>query len=125
LTGAIVERELMAYIDGRSATIRVSIGKPGPVSYGGDPKNHHKCPYQIDGIDRGTVRYICGLDSMQALVLCLQFVGAELRRHQRAMRLTWNGDKDLGFPRLRIQAAPKGRNVKARHGSAGTAKPKK
>lgn len=119
MRNVMVERELTAIVNGISKQVIVRIGKPVPVAYRGDPLNHYECPYQITGLGRDAVHYICGLDSMQALVLCLQFIGTELERQKREMKLTWVGERNLGFPKLRIAPAPKGRNERARHGSAG------
>lgn len=60
----------------------------------------YRCEYQIVGIGSGTVRYAMGEDSMQALVLTLQTIGADLYTSEAAKegRLTWFGSPNLGFP---------------------------
>ena len=52
---------------------------------------------------RGEVKHICGVDSVQALVLSLQMVGAQLYcfAEYEAGRLSWECGAvkgDLGFP---------------------------
>ena len=96
----IAEREL-EITDGR--TVRVLIGQPQPFP---DDGGSFYCPYQILGISNKNirytenVRYMGGVDSVQALVLTLQAVGAELYTSDeaRAGTLTWLGQRNLGFP---------------------------
>jgi hypothetical protein len=69
--------------------------KPAPVDW--------VCPYQTVGIGSGRVRCGYGGDAVQALVLALQMVGAELYTcpEYEAGRLTWDWGRvkgDLGFP---------------------------
>ncbi len=61
------------------------------------------CPYQTIGIGSGRVGISYGIDSIQALVLALSMVGAELYTSEeyKAGRLTWDCGAvkgDLGFP---------------------------
>ena len=74
--------------------VTVSIKQPVPDD------DDYKCEYQIVGIGSGKVRYAIGADSMQALVLALQKIGADLYASEAAKqgRLTWFGSLDLGFP---------------------------
>lgn len=74
----------------------VSVGIKRPVLEDGP----YKCEYQIVGIGDGKVRAAMGGDSMQALVLALQAIGAELYTSEDAKegRLTWFGSPNLGFP---------------------------
>lgn len=75
---------------------KVTVGISRPVSDNGP----YKCEYQILGIGSGKVRYAMGEDSMQALVLALELIGAHLYTSSAAKegRLTWFGSRDLGFP---------------------------
>ena len=71
--GAIIaERQL--YLDDE-ASVGVRIGMPIT-----DESDHPMsgCPYQIDGIGSGKVRFAYGEDRVQALWLALQMVGADL-----------------------------------------------
>lgn len=92
----IASRELT--LDG-STKVTVLIGKPqckpAPVDW--------YCPYQTVGVGSGRVRCGYGGDSVQALVLALSMVGAELycSAEYEAGRLSWDWGAvkgDLGFP---------------------------
>jgi hypothetical protein len=74
--------------------VTVGIKRPVP-GYGA-----YKCEYQIVGIGSGELRGVIGEDSMQALVLALQTIGAVLYTSEAAKegRLTWFGSPNLGFP---------------------------
>jgi hypothetical protein len=74
----------------------VTVGIKRPVPDDGP----YKCEYQIVGMGSGKVRYAMGEDSMQALVLALQTIGADLYTSEAAKegRLTWFGSRNLGFP---------------------------
>lgn len=74
--------------------VTVSIKRPAPDD------GPYKCEYQIVGIGGGNVQYAMGEDSMQALVLALQMIGADLYTSEAAKegRLTWYGSRNLGFP---------------------------
>lgn len=39
---------------------------------------------------------------MQALVLAIQMVGAELHLRYKDLRFTWLGNSDLGFPKPEV-----------------------
>ncbi|MCE9524064.1 MAG: hypothetical protein K8S25_16730 [Alphaproteobacteria bacterium] len=62
----------------------------------------YRCEYQIIGLSDGKTHssYGMGLDSMQALILTLQLIGAALYTSQPSKegRLTWIGARNLGFP---------------------------
>lgn len=92
----IAERELS--LDD-TQNVRVLIGMPKQQT--GD--NNWYCPYQTDGIGSGRVGISYGVDSVQALVLALSMVGAELycSKEYEAGRLGWDcgaAKGDLGFP---------------------------
>jgi len=77
-------------------TREVTVGIKRPVPDDGP----YRCEYQIVGIGSGKVRYAMGEDSMQALLLALQFIGTDLYTSDEAKagRLTWFGSPNLGFP---------------------------
>jgi hypothetical protein len=79
----IAEREVLFTPDeGEPQVIVVRLGRPVP-----DPRAPDRawcCPYQILGIGRDRVLAIFGVDSMQALVLALHTVPAELAAYVRA-----------------------------------------
>lgn len=94
----IAERELEVRKAKAAEHVRVlvRIGKPEP-----DPKpgGDWRCAFQIIGADDDAVMFAHGVDSVQALQLCLQFVGIRLEDLQaRGTPLRWLGGKDLGFP---------------------------
>jgi hypothetical protein len=79
--------------------VTVVIGKPEKFPNA----DEYFCPYQITGIKRSNIRYAGGVDAVQALVLALKMVGADLYSSDEAQSgaLTWNGSVekgDLGFP---------------------------
>lgn len=79
--------------------VEVLIGKPEPCPDGVD----WYCPHQTVGRGSGEVRYAIGVDTVQALILALSMVGAELYYSEEysAGRLTWDCGAvkgDLGFP---------------------------
>lgn len=80
-------------------TIRVLIGTPKQRT----DSNEWYCPYQTVGIGSGRVGISFGVDFVQALVLALSMVGAELycSKEHEAGRLSWECGAvkgDLGFP---------------------------
>ena len=76
-------------------TVTVSIGLPSFVSEG-----EFVCPYRIAGLQAEEVGRAIGSDALQALQLALIRVGAILYTSEawKDGVLSWNGDKDLGFP---------------------------
>ena len=93
----IAERALEFRASGEteSQQIVVRLGKPEIEAKG----QNWRIPYEIQGPDpedvhRGVAR---GEDSMQALVLALQILPAELATFARRGELTWLGGKELGF----------------------------
>ena len=68
----IAERRL--YLDDQES-VRVRIGTP--ITNERDD-SMSGCPYQIEGMGTGKVRFIYGVDTVQALWLALQTVGVDL-----------------------------------------------
>ncbi len=92
----IASRELT--LDG-NRKVEVLIGKPEPCPDGID----WYCPHQTVGVGSGRVRYAIGVDTVQALVLGLSMVGAELYTSEEyeSGRLSWDAGAstgNLGFP---------------------------
>ncbi len=94
----IAERELEVRKTKESDPPRivVRIGKPEPdPAPGGD----WRCAFQITGVGDDAVMFAHGVDSVQALQICFQFIGIRLEDLQaRGTPLRWLGGKDLGFP---------------------------
>jgi hypothetical protein len=91
----IASRDLT--LDG-NRKVTVLIGKPQQLA-----DIDWYCPYQKVGIGSGKVMRAEGVDTVQALILALWMVGAELycSDEYRAGRLTWDCGAvkgDLGFP---------------------------
>ncbi len=91
----IAERELEL---GNGRVVRVIIGHPEPFPDGRD----FFCSFHIIGLARDKIRRAGGTDSVQALVLALDMIGATLHAsaEYKASQLTWNGESYLGFPGL-------------------------
>lgn len=89
-------REL--FVVGRDQKITVKIGKPVPFPDG----SNYYCPYQIVGLGKEKIHFGAGIDAVQALLLALHNIGAELytSKEARARTLGWEGGGigDLGFP---------------------------
>ena len=82
---------------GEKGEIAIRIGQPFvPPNYGGN----FCCPYQIEGLGDGAIRYGSGVDSLQALHIALINIGAELHGSVEAQAgmISWNGDRRLGLP---------------------------
>jgi len=94
----IASRRLRRLRDGVASEVTVLIGKPQPFEDGGG----HYCPYQIVGVGSQAVRWVAGVDAVQALILVAHMIGTELWSyvHRDGEMLRW-GDTDndeLGFP---------------------------
>jgi Domain of unknown function (DUF6968) len=94
----IAERVLQATKNRKSFVATVRLGRPVKSMDAPD----HRCPYQITGIGDDVVRSASGEDSMQALVLAIQMVGAELHLRYKGFRFTWLGNSDLGLPKPKV-----------------------
>lgn len=98
LGDVIAERRL--FLDGEEA-VRVRIGQP-LLAY--TPHEQSACPWIIEGLGSGKLRYTVGIDRVQALWLALQMIGSTLYASDeyRAGRLkafeAGNDHDDLGFP---------------------------
>jgi hypothetical protein len=93
--GQIIASRTLSFADGGEITIRV--GQPFmPPNYGGN----FCCPYQIDGIGDGKIRYGSGVDSLQALYIALINISTDLypSEEAKAGKITWQGERDLGLP---------------------------
>jgi hypothetical protein len=84
--------------DGPPSDVLVLLGKPKRSPGYQD----YYCPYQVKGAGTEKVRYMCGIDTFQALQLAIRSLGVELEvlNHQLGGKLQWEGDGKgwLGFP---------------------------
>src|SRR6185503_9048412 len=90
----IASRTLSSASNGR---ITIRIGQPyTPPDYG----NNFCCPYQIDGVGDGKIRYGSGVDSLQSLFIALINISTDLYTSDEAQagQITWEGERDLGLP---------------------------
>lgn len=94
----VATRTLSLTTNGEQQQVTVIIGKPRPYENSRD----YYCPYCIRGMGPERIRYASGIDGVQALMLTLKKIGAELytSEQSRSGKLMWEGDEngDLGFP---------------------------
>lgn len=95
----IAERYLEAKDEaGEEHQIIVRIGKPIPDPHP-DASSDWCCPFEIVGFADNQMGATFGVDSMQALVLCLQRIIIKLNNQQKAekIKLTWQGWENLSL----------------------------
>ena len=65
-----------------------------------DLSDDFQCGYKIEGIGAQKVKFAYGVDSLQALLLAMQSIGADLYSSDAAKtgQLRWLGQLDLGIP---------------------------
>jgi hypothetical protein len=92
----LARRTLDLESSGEGREVEVLIGVPCNIPGSTDCF----CPYQIAGLTDATVRYAEGVDAAQAIYLAMEAVGTALAAtpEARAGRLTWYGERALGFP---------------------------
>ena len=87
-------------LQSKNDSFTVRIGKPIRIPESGKSSAYYECPIDLRGrAGREAFWSIAGEDSMQALILGLQFLGTILRHKQKELSLTWFGDRELGFPK--------------------------
>ena len=94
----VAERQLMFEAgSGETKEVVVRVGRPIPDA----PNRAWVCPYQVSGLGRDRVVGIFGADSMQALLLALHTIPAELSSFVRKLggRFLHNGEPEVGFVR--------------------------
>ncbi|NRR28838.1 hypothetical protein HSX11_01435 [Oxalobacteraceae bacterium] len=77
--------------------VMISLGMPTLLKEG---DSSYRCWYQISGLNEEESGRVVGGDALQSLQLALIKVGAILYTcpEWRNNLLSWNGDRDLGFP---------------------------
>ena len=92
--GTVIATRELSLPDERKVIVR--IGMPALFSEGRD----YYCPFQITGIGDERIRYIGGVDAVQALLLTFKTIGVLLSVSDEAKAgfLTWLDVKDFGFP---------------------------
>ena len=86
---AIVTREFSVAGE-RRALLR--IGKPAE-----HPAGDWICPFQVTGLGDERVYEAAGVDGLQALLMALQMVRAQLEPLRRSGRIRWMDGDDLGL----------------------------
>jgi hypothetical protein len=85
---------------GTPSEVSVLIGKPQKTP-GFD---EYYCPYQVKGTDTEKIRYTCGVDAVQALILTLWDLNVHLEVLNKKLggRLSWECDEKggFGFPQM-------------------------
>jgi hypothetical protein len=83
---------------GTLSEVFVLVGKPERLP---DHPDYY-CPYQIKGAGSDKVRYACGIDALQALLLTLSTLGVELEVLNKELGggLSWEFSESgtFGFP---------------------------
>jgi hypothetical protein len=97
----IATRTLLVHHDqGAPSEVVILLGKPQQLP---DHTDYY-CPYQIKGIGAERVKYACGIDTFQALLLALSTLGVELEVLNKDLggKLRWEcGERGgLGFPAM-------------------------
>jgi len=96
--GKIVASRKLVFVSGTGerAAAMVAIGMPVYV-----PGEDWSCPYRIEGPGFAKDFFMVGIDSMQALILTLNTIDAELRALARnhSGHFELFEDRDTGFPR--------------------------
>jgi hypothetical protein len=103
----IATRQLQfRYNDGSPSRVTVTIGIPVPDPL--DPTGAWACPYQIDAFEKVRGRAMFGIDAMQALILTLHTLPAELHALARDSGGQFVDEPDLGLDhacRTHLQSA--------------------
>ncbi|HEX6373130.1 MAG TPA: hypothetical protein VF006_29675 [Longimicrobium sp.] len=79
-------------VDGREGAAVLRIGRPAE-----HPEGDWYCPFQIAGLRDDEVYEACGVDSLQALSMCLQMARAQLQSYRKSHQITWLGADGLGL----------------------------
>ena len=81
--------------DGSLSEVSVALGAPIPDPR--DPARTWACPYEIVAFGKTETRAIFGIDPMQALILALHILRAELRALARDTDSRFLDEEDLGL----------------------------
>lgn len=88
--------ELLSEDRDKTKRVQVLFAKP----YRDGDAHSFKCLYFIEGINKGGLRYACGVDGVQALFLAMVNAAAHLYTcdEYKSGLLTHHGDRNLGLP---------------------------
>lgn len=91
----IVSHRLFLKTEAGDGVIEINIHKPEPAT------TSWSCRYEIDWPEGRQVRDASGIDALQALVLALQMIGADIYTsayHREGRLRAYDTDKGYGFP---------------------------
>ncbi len=91
----ILSHKLFLKTDGREVVIAIEVHKPVPGN------RCWTCLYEINWPEGRAARNAFGLDALQALVLALQMIGAEIYAsayHQEGRLRAYEKEQGYGFP---------------------------
>lgn len=95
--GEVIAERKLRLVDAPSRNISILIGKPQPFEDG----SGYYCPYSIAGIDDAKVKWVGGIDAVQALEEALSTVLpavlAALLKRQPGLRWETSTPGDFGF----------------------------
>lgn len=93
----IAEREidLLSEKGNVDRKVLIKLGKPRKIPR----QSNYRCHYQIVGVGDEKVRYGESIDGMDALIIALTKIGADLYNSDEALskRLSWAGGQNLGL----------------------------
>jgi hypothetical protein len=95
--GAVIaEREfVLARPSGRKARVTVRFGRP-VIGKGASRRDPWWCPVEVRGAGFDSFRPVAGIDSLQALILALEFISRVLpdEVERAGFRIEWLGDSE-------------------------------
>lgn len=95
MTEPIAIREYVLSVGSARKEVVVRIGRPAP--FPDTPQRDWHCPWVIQGPGISIEHWAGGVDALQALLMALSGLRAELQSVGRKGRLTWLDDADLGL----------------------------
>lgn len=101
-TETIAERTFEFHsAEGAVEPIELTLGKPGVMPDA--PNGGWYCPYRLASAGVARESYAAGVDAVQAVLLALSKVWAELRHFPKAGEVRWLEDPDLGLQTIAPQ----------------------
>jgi uncharacterized protein DUF6968 len=95
MTEPIALREYTLLVGSERREVVVQIGRPAP--FPDTPDRDWYCPWVIQGLNTPVQHEAVGVDALQALLMALSGLRAELQSIGRGGKLTWLDDDDLGL----------------------------
>ena len=95
MTAVVAERRYDFAGSSGSTQVKVSLGTPAP--FPDTPPRDWYCPYRVEGPDRAHEFYAGGVDSLQAMLMALSAIRAQLHGLGHTGKLTFHGDSDVSI----------------------------